>query len=300
MANDTSLAARIRNLIGPAIVVAALATGTVLVGPEVSETQEIRIAAFNIQVFGKAKRGNAEVMDVLVEVAQSFDVMAVQEVRDASETTADVFLEAINASSEFTYAMYEGPRVGRSRSKEQYVLYYVPAIVQLQHAYTIPDEDDLFEREPLVATFTAGNFDFTLVVCHIKPDDAEAELRALESIVPAILEANPDEEDIILLGDFNADGRYLNESELPGIFGPSTYQVIITDGRDTMTTSDNTYDRIILMNATSGWEYIEGSGDVFQFDWVFALDDEEFVKSVSDHYPVYADFRLDLPDDDGP
>jgi len=295
---SSGLTGKIRELIAASVVILAIASGTVLVGPETVDAQEVRIAAFNIQVFGKTKRSNPEIMDVLVEIAQQFDIVVVQEIRDATETTADIFLDELNASSEFTYAMHEGPRVGRTSSKEQYVIYYIPALVDLNYAYTLPDESDEFEREPLVANLKAGNFDFTVVVCHIKPDDAENELRALAGVVPEILEADPSEGDIILLGDFNANGTYLDEGDLPTIFTPDVYQILITDEMDTMTKTDNTYDRIIVTLGTFEREYIDNSASVFEFDQVLGIEDDEFVADVSDHYPVYADFDITLMDDD--
>jgi len=298
MANNQSLIERIRELIAASVLVATLATGTVLVGPEAAEVDEINIAAFNIQVFGKSKRSKHEVMSHLRDIAHEFDLMVVQEIRDASLTTADVFLDFINDEADLTYAMYEGERLGRTNSKEQYVIYYIPAKISFIHAYTWPDDQDVFEREPLIATFQADNFDFTLVICHIKPGDGEDELMELEKIVANILEAVPGEEDIILLGDFNADGDYLNEAELQEIFPLETYQIVITDDMDTMTTSDNTYDRIILMDPTFSAEYVEDSANVFEFDLALGIVDEEQVQTVSDHYPVFATFRTTLQDDD--
>jgi deoxyribonuclease-1-like protein len=300
MNNNSSLIQRIRNLVTSFVVVAVIASGTIMVGPEALDVEEITVAAFNIQVFGKAKRSKPDVMEVLVDVAQEFDVFVVQEVRDSSEKTADIFLEELNADSELTYAMYEGPRLGRSSSKEQYVLYYVPALVELRSAYTFPDDDDVFEREPLVATLSSGNFDFTIIVCHVKPDDAESELHALEDVVSVVLEADPTEEDIILMGDFNADGDYLDEDELPLIFSPDEYHILITNDLDTMTTSDNTYDRMIVMDGTFDNEYVLDSAAVYRFDSEFGLADGEFVQAVSDHYPVFASFSVTNVDDDGP
>ena len=40
-----------------------------------------------------------------------------------------------------------------------------------------------------------------LVGIHVKPDDAEAEIGALAQVYEAILASNPDERDIIILGD---------------------------------------------------------------------------------------------------
>ena len=38
----------------------------------------LKIAAFNIQIFGKAKSSNADVMLVLSEIARKFDLMTVE------------------------------------------------------------------------------------------------------------------------------------------------------------------------------------------------------------------------------
>ncbi len=56
----------------------------------------IKIAAFNVQIFGKSKRSKPDVMDVLKKVVREFDVVLIQEIRDVSETTAPIFLETIN------------------------------------------------------------------------------------------------------------------------------------------------------------------------------------------------------------
>jgi len=276
-----------------------LQTITVASGPTSPASQTLSVAAFNIQVFGRSKRQKTEVMEVLTAVAREVDVLLVQEIRDSSEMTADLFLEAINAAGDRDYRMVEGPRLGRTSSKEQYVVYYATDRAQLLDAYTLPDPADAFEREPLVATFRAGNFDFSIVGCHIKPDDAEAELQALSRAVDQIVAANPAERDVIVLGDLNADGSYLDERELTEIFPVDRYHVAIENDVDTMTTSDNTYDRIILRSETARHEYIADSAAVLEFDRMYGLDDERLVRSVSDHYPVFARFRTSAVDDDG-
>ena len=45
-----------------------------------------RIGAFNIQVFGKSKAGKPEVMDVLAKIIRTYDVVAIQEIRDKDQT----------------------------------------------------------------------------------------------------------------------------------------------------------------------------------------------------------------------
>ena len=284
-------------IIAVVTIAASVITGTALV-PATVDTERVRVGAFNVQVFGRAKRSKPDVMDVLVDISLKFDVLVVQEVRDSSLDTPQVFLEQINAESTLSYAMVEGPRLGRTGSKEQYVIYYVPAKLELLDAFTWPDPDDEFEREPIVATFRSGNLDFTIIACHIKPDDAENELRAMQRISASILTQADVDRDLILLGDFNADGSYLDEEELPSIFPQDLYRVLISNDVDTMTTSDNTYDRIIVTSNTTELECDFSSSSVMPFDVELGLCEGTFVSSVSDHFPVYTDLITTGEDDD--
>jgi len=261
----------------------------------------IKIAAFNIQVFGKSKREKPEVMDVLTRTAREFDVFLVQEIRDASETTAQTYLDAINDMAGPDYAFVKSERLGRSSSKEAYAYFYNTATVEFidGSGYVhddMADGEDEFEREPYVASFKSGNFDFTLAGIHIKPDDADAEIGELTEVYLDILAKNPDESDVILMGDFNADGSYFDED------GANTfrdgYHWIITNDMDTMVKTDWTYDRMVMKDSTVSHEYVEDSAAVFYFDQEYEIDDQELVEDVSDHFPVYAVFRTGLADDD--
>ncbi len=298
MASFRSLVRRIRAAIAAGALMLSVGGGAFMVGPEVSDNDVIRIGAFNIQVFGKTKAAKDSVMDVLVRIVREFDVVVVQEIRDSREQVADRFLDRINSMDGFHYRMLEGPRLGRTSSKEQYVVYYTPATVELMNAYTQPDPDDAFEREPLVATFRSNNFDFTLIACHIKPDDAEDELTTLATVARATLGANPAERDLILLGDFNADCRYFDEDDPNHALRDADFHWLIADSMETAIITGCTYDRIIVFDETFSSEFIEGSAQVFRFDEEFDLTDEEFVREVSDHYPVMAEFVTSAVDDD--
>ena len=65
-----------------------------------------------------------------------------------------------------------------------------------------------------------------------------------------------------------------------------------------MTKTDWTYDRVVMADATHGYEYVADSAKVFYFDQEYGIDDQEFVWSVSDHYPIYTEFKIGLADDD--
>lgn len=267
--------------------------------PSIPDEKTIKIAAFNIQIFGRTKREKTEVMNILAEIAHEFDVMLVQEFRDSSETTAPFYLETINALEGPDYEFIRSSRLGRSTSKEAYAYYYNTDTVQYQEnsAYVYDDINDVFEREPYIASFRSGNFDFTLVGIHTKPDDAENEIGNLTIVVSSILENVPSEHDIIVLGDFNADGSYFNEESMENPLKSSKYFWTVSNNMDTMTKTGWTYDRIVMMTKTYSIEYVQDSTQVYYFDTVMGLNQTQTMK-VSDHYPVYAEFQITLPDDD--
>ena len=285
-----------------------ISTGTVIFSyaaltlqePIEEEAETIKIAAFNIQVFGKSKRQKEEVMDVLVRIVREFDVILIQEIRDSSEETIPIFLEEINDVEGAKYQYVRSEHLGRSVSKEAYAYIYNTATVEFveESDYVYDDVYDVFEREPYIASFVSSNFDFTIIGIHVKPDDAYSEIGNLTSVVQFVLSENPDEQDTIVMGDFNADGTYFDEGDVANSFKSSDFYWVITNEMDTMTKTDYSYDRIVLLEDTYSYEYVEDSASVFKFDIEYDIVNQTFIWEISDHYPIYAEFKTDLTDDD--
>ena len=264
------------------------------------EVETVKIAAFNIQIFGQAKSQKQDVMAVLRDVVREFDIVLIQEIRDASEQTIPNFVEAINQMEGPEYSFIRSERLGRTSSKEAYAYVYNTETVQFIQGsdYVYNDVNDVFEREPYIASFKAGNFDFVLVGIHTKPDDAYNEIGNLTLVVSSIQTANPNENDIIVMGDFNADGSYFDEDDTSNPFKASDYNWLITNAMDTMVKTDYTYDRMVVLDSTLNHEYDAGSAQVFYFDQVYGLNNQTFVAEISDHYPVFAQYKTNLIDDD--
>lgn len=258
----------------------------------------ITIAAFNIQILGKSKREKLEVMDILARTVREFDVVLVQEIRDVSETTTPIFLDIINSLDGPEYAFIRSERLGRSTSKEAYAYFYNTLTVSYLDgtARVWDDEGDVFEREPYIAGFVAGEFDFTLVGIHAKPDDAVTEIGSLTLVFDAI-KAGQDDQDIIALGDFNADSSYYDEDDATQPLMAPIYHWTVSNEVDTMTRTDWTYDRIVMLDSTYSSEYVMDSTAVYYFNEVYGLN-QTFTEEVSDHFPIFAEFRIDGPDDD--
>ena len=81
-------------------------------------TNFIKIASFNIQVFGKSKANKPEVMSILASIISNFDIVAIQEIRDKSGTAIKKLENAVDAKG-INYEYVIGPRLGRTSSKEQ-------------------------------------------------------------------------------------------------------------------------------------------------------------------------------------
>jgi len=253
-------------------------------GPE-----RVTIATFNIQVFGESKRLKPSVMGILADIADEFDVIAIQEIRDVSGETPGAFLSAMNAQGGEAHDMVVSERLGRTTSKEQYAIYYDQLVVDVVGApATYPDAGDVFEREPFGARFHAAGFDFVLLNVHIKPDDALAEISALNDVVVWAVDRFQDE-DVVILGDFNADCSYLSEEIREAVL-PLNW-ITPTDFDTTVAGTVCTYDNIVL--SESLMDEFTGAVEVFRFDAEYGLVGE-LTEDVSDHYPVWASFSASM------
>jgi deoxyribonuclease-1-like protein len=237
-------------------------------------------------------------MEVLGKIIRTYDVVAIQEIRDKSQTALPQLVDTVNSDgSQYDYVVSE--RLGRTTSKEQYAYIYDTLTVELidsPFTYPEPEGTDPFHREPFVASFAAlsGNFDVTLMVIHTDPDEATEEINALDAVVEYAQSMYLDEQDFIVMGDLNADCSYFDEDSTSTLSNSDFYWCIDNSVDTTTKTTDCTYDRIIITNATVS--DFTGDTGVFRFDTEYDLTEDE-TTAVSDHYPVYAEFWSDRDTD---
>jgi deoxyribonuclease-1-like protein len=255
----------------------------------------IRIASFNIQVFGDAKAKKPYVMGTLGSIIQNFQVVAIQEIRTQDDYFIDNFLRTYVNQNGHTYNKVIGPRLGRTVSKEQYCFIYDTAAIEVnpRSVFTVNDPDDLLEREPLVAMFRVRGpppdqaFTFALVDVHTSParegdpHRAEKECDVLGQVYQVVRRALGGEDDIIMLGDFNVDDNHLGEiTRIDGV------RPII---RHTFTnTKQNNQEDNIIIHQPSTTEFT-GQCGVFNVAQQFHLNINQALE-VSDHFPIWAEF----------
>ncbi|MDP2628743.1 MAG: hypothetical protein Q8P15_02510 [Nanoarchaeota archaeon] len=226
----------------------------------------IKIANWNLEVFGEDKSENIELMNVYVDKIEKYDIIFVQEIRDKSESSFTKLCSELQG-----YSCKISSRAGRTSFKEQYGVIYKKEIDLIYLKDYNPDSKDRWERPPIEVSFKVGDYSLTIYNIHVKPDDVQNELSNLENVVS-------DYGNVIILGDLNADCSYYNNKNEKEF---ENWNWIVKDSDDTAVSSNNcAYDRIIL-NDDAKKEY-KGYG----------IDKKEITKEVSNHYLVWVRIKI--------
>ncbi|KAM4695851.1 deoxyribonuclease-1-like [Rhinophrynus dorsalis] len=262
-----------------------------------------KIASFNIQRFGISKVDDPIVLGLLIKILRQYELVSIQEVMSSDDTAIIRLVQELNSATGFHYNVLISDHLGRSSYREKYAYIYREDILKPTQWYHYDDGcencgTDTFIREPFVARFsslTTELKDFALVSIHTSPDYAVREVDALydvwEDAKQRLLM-----EDILIMGDYNADCSYVSTKHWPMIRlrHENSLQWLIGDEADT-TVSTNTncaYDRLVVGGAGLQSAVIAATAKAFNFQVEYGLTYEE-TKAVSDHYPVEVELRLD-------
>lgn len=250
--------------------------------------ETIRVAAFNIQTFGPSKAGKPQIMHALAKIIRQFDIVAIQEIRTVDRNLLYQLQDYVNLEGD-KYEIVAGPRLGRTVSKEQFAYIFDSQRIEMDRyqLYTVRDPGDVIHREPLVGWFRVRGpdprraFTFTLVNVHTDPDEAKEEVAALNMLFDEVRNDGRGEDDVIMLGDFNAN------SETIAKLGGSALTASIQKMTNTRGTKQ--YDNV-LFDERATVEF-SGRAGVYDFLREFNLTIDDAVV-ISDHLPVWAEFSV--------
>ncbi|XP_070597443.1 deoxyribonuclease-1-like 1 [Erythrolamprus reginae] len=255
-----------------------------------------RICAFNAQRFAQAKVNKPKVVDALVKILARCDITVLQEVMDAKGKAVPALMNALNRFDDLhSYSSLTSPLLGRGNYQERYVYIYRNQKTRVLDYYTYedlhPDRPDVFAREPFIARFSMVNKglpELVLVPQHTMPSKAEAEIDALYDVFLDVRKRWATE-DMIFLGDFNADCGYVAKKRWKDIRlrQKPGFHWLIGDQADT-TVREKTrcaYDRIVIHGERCLDAVVPRSAQPFDFPKEFGLSEEEALE-ISDHYPV--------------
>ncbi len=265
----------------------------------------IRIATWNIENLGKTKAKDPSRMGEIASVLKDYDIIAVQEVSNLHETSdpgclrnndscpghgnCNMINDALEMHLNQAYGKDYGFLMSPQIKDERYLYIYDRDKVDLTYEGVVEDSFDsdslcaydpkdtgLMVRQPYRADFRSGDLDFTLLTAHTSPSSNLDELEGLEYLLRQ--EMSSADKDMILLGDLNADCRYLGDDDDIAL-RDDRYIWVVDDGSDTTVSgTDCAYDRIIFQESTS---------EDFTGEWGIERGISE---DVSDHYLVWAEF----------
>lgn len=261
----------------------------------------MKIAAFNARRFGLKKCTDSKVFPIINKIVSRYDIIVLLEVFDAKEKAAKKLVEQLNSTCDdgASYKYIISKPLGRNDYKEQYLFIFRDDLVSVKELYQYEDmqagDEDSFAREPFIVRFESKKTavkDFVLIPVHTTPKDSVQEIDELYDVYLVVKEKWATQ-NIILLGDFNADGSYVSGKKMKTIRlrTDKCFHWLIADDKDTTATNTTncSYDRIVVHDALIQ-DIVPDSAKPFNFQQEYKLTDEEAL-AVSDHYPVEVELK---------
>jgi len=264
--------------------------------PVMAETQEssfLKMASWNIRILSNSRTDDE--LRKIGNVAQKFDFISIVELRDEQVLKR---LVAILRNEFGKIYQYELSLPVGGVQKELYAFLYNTDYVHVVMPGKLFD-DSAFFRKPYYATFRSRNFDFTVIVNHIvwgnSVTERRKEINRLSVVYQTIQDADPHENDVLIVGDFNREpDDDLAWGPLRSLTGMiNLFQL----PEKSMIWDTNLYDNIWFQSHHVR-EYSLDKGIVRFDETDFGNDDTSASKAVSDHRPVWALFNINGPDDD--
>lgn len=259
-------------------------TVPVLLGAAASSQADAVIASWNLKHAGW---NNGKHLEQVAAVASHMDLIGLQEVmKEEVVSELEQQLEALTGDEWDSLVSHA---VGRSTYTERYAYLYRDKTIAYQGGATVYlDPEDVFSREPLLATFVEKDSGraFSAANVHIVYGDSKAdrapEIRALADIYDLMKEISPGTPAIIM-GDFNMapDEPAWGDLRTLGL------RPLITEGATTLSKTDGRYASLYdnIWYVPSEWP--SASGEVFRFPDYLGISHEAARADVSDHAPIY-------------
>jgi deoxyribonuclease-1-like protein len=269
--------------------------------PAAPERPTVRIATFNLGRFDEAKLANPRISDVLIHLFTEgagpgackprFDLVALQGIRGKNRGALARLVEQLNEATGQTFDYLVSPTQQRDALEHYSAFLLNRAVIEEGHASVgfVEDPAHRFRIKPLVGWFRVRGpkpeeaFTFWLINVETDPDPKRApqELAALAEAYLALRSQKPVEDDVIVLGDFEADDKHL------GPLGRLMNVTALVSGVPTTVRGTQQLANI-LIDRRATCEFT-GRVDVVDMMREFGLD-AAGAQEISDHLPVWAEF----------
>lgn len=276
--------------------------------------ESVNIATWNVRDFGKRRRSKAAI-HYIAEVMDSFDIIALVELRDNLRDLNRV-LSVLGPFWKVVFSDYN--RDGGGNSERLAYVYDSRAVTFTGLAAEARPPMEKVDgeyvpqitwwRSPFMASFRAGHFDFILLSAHIRwGEGTGARVAPLQALADWVSDRRGErfvgDKDIILLGDFNIPSR-----------GSKTFKAITSKGLEvapgllkkdfgTNLARNKRYDQIfhypmhpsLYLNSAGKYRAPAGVVDFYKGDHrkLFPnLTKNEFTYQMSDHLPLWMQMNI--------
>ncbi|RXM97595.1 Deoxyribonuclease gamma [Acipenser ruthenus] len=206
----------------------------------------MKIASFNIQKFGVNKISKKEVLSTIIKIVSRYDIILILEVVDADGKAVEKFVTELNKTS--ASLSYDNYRRGVDCSVGNICIINIRC-------------DNLLK-------------DLVLMPVHTTPRDSFKEIDELYDVFQ-VVKKKWKTDNIMILGDFNADGKYVSKKKMKKIrlrTEPGFHWLIGDDVDTTVSTgNDNTYDRIVIYGDDMLKAVVPHSAKPFNFQKEYGL-----------------------------
>jgi hypothetical protein len=248
----------------------------------------LKIASWALDGFGPTKLANPLARQNVARVIRQFDIVAVQQIASIERDLVPRLVDAINqGDGRYDYVLGESTGPDDRREQLAFIFDTSRAVVDRRHTYTVKDPENQITFDPLVAWFRAAQPPageaWTVSLVNVRVDLARAprEVGLLPEMLQAIRKDGRGEDDVVLLGLFQADDAYL----VPTIRGDKVQAAVQSRPTDIFGRYQTSN---VLVDTVSNSEYL-GRGGVFDYLRAYHLNLPE-AETVTSHLPVYAEF----------
>ena len=270
-------------------------------------TDVIRIGSFrlNPQITTGSIDGS---IDLIADICRRYDVIAFQEVSSEDNSWLAQLTDRMNAmgaTGTTGVGAAAGQKTKGTRTDYSFIsdrehnpgfgtqsaILFNRATVEIDQSqwYTVNDPNGLLSRKPIVGCFRAKGpapdqaLTFTLANMKIDPQRSKEELAQLAELFRAIRNDGRGEDDVLIVGDFNAGDAGLQPvRKMAGL-------TWVVSNRPTDTKRRGQFDNLIFSDAAT--VEFTGRGGVFDFMRFYNLRLDDAL-AISEHSPVWAEFSI--------
>jgi deoxyribonuclease-1-like protein len=250
----------------------------------------IRLATFNLGRLDRNKLSSPLVAAHLATLIRDFDVVAVQGICAPNQGLIRELVRSVNAAGG-NYDFAVAPEVGTETIASYSGFLFDAGRIDIDRSkvQTVEDPAGRFIHPPVIGMFRARGpaaneaFTFMLVNVQVDPQRADMELDLLDDVYYAAQDSQPAEDDVIMLGDFEAPPEKCGQlARIPNIAWAVSGTVSTTRGTGLV---DNIF---YSRRATTE---LTGRGGVVDLIRRLNLNIDE-AATVAEHMPIWVELSV--------